>query len=319
MSVRKDKHKAVMQHLTSAKAEPPARTGSGLSGVPPIAMATGLRSAQIAAAETTIRQLREELEQVKAQGGEVLLDPARIVHGRFRDRHELGFSDAAFQELKRSIQQRNGNVQPILVRPLPAGGAAEYEVVWGHRRHRACAELGIQVRAVVRPLEDREAVLAMAVENENREDLSFYEIARKYGLWLQEGLFESMNQIAQVVGLNRSTVSRVVAISKLPESVVKTLADPRAIGPTWAVRVNKLVEEEPARLDRLKGQSGLTPAQVLQALEGPDQAGPQGRYDIGGNKTMQVHPRGGGVQLRIPRLLSEAQVAEIAKLIASWS
>jgi len=69
----------------------------------------------------------------------------------------------------------------------------------------------------------------MAVENENRVDLSFYEIARKYMVWLDEGLFESMAQIAEVVGLNRSTISRVVAISRIPQAVIDALADPRAI------------------------------------------------------------------------------------------
>jgi len=130
---RKQKHEAVLAHLAAAtKVQATGMPGpAGMSGVPPIAMAAGIRQTQLEMAQSTISELRQELERVKAEGGEVRLDPARIRHGRFRDRHELGFSDSAFEELKRSIQQRGENVQAILVRPLPPGDEADYEVVLG--------------------------------------------------------------------------------------------------------------------------------------------------------------------------------------------
>jgi len=159
----------------------------------------------------------------------------------------------------------------------------------------------------------------MAVENENRVDLSFYEIARKYMVWLDEGLFESMAQIAEVVGLNRSTISRVVAISRIPQAVIDALADPRAIGPSWAVKVNRILDAAPDRVERVRGRHGLTPSGVLDLLEGGER--PQrehtAEYEIGGTEKMVVRAtRGGGTEIRLSRVLSDEQARQLASLIA---
>ena len=48
-------------------------------------------------------------------------------------------------------------------------------IVFGHRRARVARDLGINVRAVVKPLADIEHVIAQGQENTARADLSFIE------------------------------------------------------------------------------------------------------------------------------------------------
>ena len=48
------------------------------------------------------------------------------------------FDEEAMAELVHSVRE-NGVLQPIVVRPLPAGGPAKYELVLGERRFRAAA------------------------------------------------------------------------------------------------------------------------------------------------------------------------------------
>mgnify|MGYP000187395218 CR=1 FL=1 len=87
---------------------------------------------------------------------------------RWANRHEASFSDEAFAELKAEIAAAGVNVQPVSVRPVlngsTAGGPA-YELVFGHRRHRACLELGLPLQAMVTEMGDRELFEAMEREN----------------------------------------------------------------------------------------------------------------------------------------------------------
>ena len=71
--------------------------------------------------------------------------------------------------LAESIRQQ-GVVQPVVVRPRPAGG---WELIAGERRWRAAREAGLKtVPAVVRHADDRDSLLLALVENVAREQLS---------------------------------------------------------------------------------------------------------------------------------------------------
>ncbi|MFC7555837.1 ParB/RepB/Spo0J family partition protein [Pseudoroseomonas wenyumeiae] len=60
------------------------------------------------------------------------------------------------------------------MRPHPTE-PGRFQVAFGHRRLRAARDLAKPVRAVVRPLSDRELVLAQGQENSARANLSFIE------------------------------------------------------------------------------------------------------------------------------------------------
>lgn len=77
-------------------------------------------------------------------------------------------TDQEIQRLAASIRV-HGLLQPLLVRAV----GREYEVVCGQRRFQACKALGhVEIVAVVRPLDDRQAFEVSLAENARREPLS---------------------------------------------------------------------------------------------------------------------------------------------------
>src|SRR4051812_8785955 len=69
------------------------------------------------------------------------LEANSIKASKFANRIERSFEGTSFEAFKQEILSAGGNVQPIKVRRI---GPESYEVVFGHRRHRACLELGLQ-------------------------------------------------------------------------------------------------------------------------------------------------------------------------------
>ena len=70
---------------------------------------------------------------------------AEIAPNPFQPRRE--FSEEELADLVSSIRE-NGLLQPLVVRPAPAGGVAKWELVAGERRWRSVTRLGWQdVRA----------------------------------------------------------------------------------------------------------------------------------------------------------------------------
>jgi hypothetical protein len=75
---------------------------------------------------------------------------------------------AELQRLAASIR-RHGLLHPILVRPA----GKDFEIVSGLRRYLACRQLGLgEILAVVRPMDERQAVEIALAENARREPFS---------------------------------------------------------------------------------------------------------------------------------------------------
>jgi ParB family chromosome partitioning protein len=110
-----------------------------------------------------------------------------------------------------------GVVQPLLVRPRPAGG---WELIAGERRWRAAREAGVKtVPAVVRAADDRDTLLLALVENVAREQLNAVEEARAYAALLDEfGL--SLGEVAERVGKAKPTISNRLRLLDLPDDVL---------------------------------------------------------------------------------------------------
>ena len=134
------------------------------------------------------------------------------------------FKDEELAELIGSIKE-NGLLQPIVVRPSPAGSAAEYQLVAGERRWRAITRLGWEeVPAVVRDMDDRTLLVLALVENLQRSQLSSLDEAEAFRQ-LQDEFSLSQAQIADAVGRERSTVANTLRLLQLPASVRALLED----------------------------------------------------------------------------------------------
>jgi ParB family chromosome partitioning protein len=129
------------------------------------------------------------------------------------------FDEEALAALAESIKVR-GVLQPVLVRPLPAG---TYELIAGERRWRAArlAELEA-IPAIVRHHDDAASLEVALVENMAREDLSPVEEARACAA-LTEELGLSREEVGQRVGRSRVAVSNLIRLLDLPDEALDSI------------------------------------------------------------------------------------------------
>lgn len=138
-----------------------------------------------------------------------------------RDQPRRDFDETALNELADSIKE-HGVMQPILVRPLTAGG---YQIVAGERRWRAAKLAGLQeVPVVIKELTELAAMELALVENLQREDLNAVEEALGYKN-LMDSFSLTQEQVAAKVGKSRPAVANALRLLQLPDRVLQLLRD----------------------------------------------------------------------------------------------
>lgn len=156
------------------------------------------------------------------------------------------FSEDELRELAESIE-RNGLLQPLLVRPT-AGVPGRYELVAGERRLRAVASLEWEdVPAVVREVNDDTLLVLALVENLQREALRPMDEAEGYRALADHYGF-TQEEVARAVGKDRSTVTNMLRLLRLPVSVRK-LVDEGALSVGHARAL--LAVEDPVKIAEL--------------------------------------------------------------------
>ncbi|PMH45412.1 chromosome partitioning protein ParB [Vibrio sp. 10N.286.49.B3] len=127
----------------------------------------------------------------------------------------------ALEELAASIQSQ-GIIQPIVVRQI---GDAVYEIIAGERRWRAAKQAGLtQVTCLVKNVQDKAAMAMALIENIQREDLNVIEESQALER-LQDEFELTHKQIAEVIGKSRTTVSNLLRLNQLEESVKSLVAE----------------------------------------------------------------------------------------------
>ncbi|HLF18908.1 MAG TPA: ParB/RepB/Spo0J family partition protein [Candidatus Omnitrophota bacterium] len=152
-----------------------------------------------------------------AIAGEVVayLKTTKIKNSRFQPRTK--YDNEKLEELKESIKTK-GIIQPILVRETQGG---EYEVVAGERRLKAARALNMEdVPAIIKSVTDEEAFVIALIENVQREDLNPIEEAQAYQRLIEDFKL-TQEDVAKAVGKDRSTVSNIMRLLKLPEEIQK--------------------------------------------------------------------------------------------------
>jgi ParB family chromosome partitioning protein len=141
--------------------------------------------------------------------------------GKYQPRSHM--EQTALSELAESIKSQ-GVMQPILVRPLKAGG---YEIVAGERRWRAARLAGLTtVPALVKEIPDQQALAAALIENIQREDLNPLEEAIGIQRLTQEfGL--THQAVAETLGRSRTAVTNLLRLLDLAPPVRELLGQGR--------------------------------------------------------------------------------------------
>jgi ParB family chromosome partitioning protein len=198
--------------------------------------------------------------------------------GAFQPRREI--HKEPLEELAASIKA-NGVIQPIVVRPIPAGvaGAAKYEIIAGERRWQAAKIAGLQdIPAIVRELTDQQAMAVGLIENIQREELTAAEEARALkGLSVEFSL--THQQLADSVGRSRAAVTNLIRLLDLPGSVVD-LIDSKALSMGHARALLGLDEtEDRIRTAKVVVARGLsvrdTEKLVRKTLQGEGELAPK--------------------------------------------
>jgi ParB family chromosome partitioning protein len=129
------------------------------------------------------------------------------------------FSDADLHDLEASIRA-NGLLQPVTVRAAASG--LEFFLIAGERRFRAIQRIGWhEIPAIVRneaEVDDKSLLTLALVENLQRADLNPIEEGEGYQQLISQFSL-SQQEVADVVGKDRSTVANTVRLLALPSQV----------------------------------------------------------------------------------------------------
>jgi ParB family chromosome partitioning protein len=201
-------------------------------------------------------ELAEALDELKGWEGAKatrLIDPRLIARSRWANRHSMSFDTPEFLALKEEIRSAGGNVQPVKVRPLTgaeAGEGARYELVYGHRRHEACLQLGLPVLALVDNLDDTSLFVEMDRENRARANLAPWEQGVMYLRALEQGLFASNRKLAEAVGADLSNVGKALELARLPAFVLEAFASPLELQYRWAAPLRDALAADKQGVER---------------------------------------------------------------------
>ena len=132
------------------------------------------------------------------------------------------FQGETLDELVSSIKEK-GIVTPLLVSKTENG----YQLIAGERRWRAAQRAGLErVPVVVRETTPIESLELALIENIHRKDLNPIEEALAYQKWLED-TGTTQETLAKNLGKERSTITNMLRLLKLPQVIQKDLIEER--------------------------------------------------------------------------------------------
>ena len=203
----------------------------------------------------------------------MMVPVGHVLPNPYQPRRE--FDETAIDDLAKSIR-RSGIMQPIVVRLRiePAGHASvspTYELVAGERRWRAAAKAGLtEIPAIVRRLDDETSAEWAIVENVQRADLNPIEKADAYaGLIQRFGMTQA--QVADRVGINRSTVANLVRLADLEEPLRQLIAQGKLSTGHGKVLCGLAAGEDRVTLGRRAADESMSVRALESAAENNEQ------------------------------------------------
>lgn len=202
----------------------------------------------------------------KISGEVTYLNTSEIQDNPFQPRTH--YDENKLGELKASIREK-GVLVPILVR-LKDG---KYQVVAGERRLKAARSLNIkEIPTIVREVTDQEALVLALVENIQREELNSIEEAEAYKKLIEEFRY-TQDMVAESVGKDRTTVTNLLRLLKLPAEIQQGVYDGKlSVGHARALLSVEQYSEQRHLFDVVMSK-GLS----VRELEELVRLGPKGR------------------------------------------
>ena len=250
-------------------------------------MKSSARNVKLASVDDlfTTEENRQEI-QAEAKREKVQMIPLSELHP-FRNHPFKVKDDEAMANTVDSVRQY-GVLVPAIARPLESGG---YELVSGHRRHRASELAGLtEMPVIVRDLDDDAATIIMVDSNLQRETLLPSERAFAYKMKLeamkrqagrpskenvsQVGTQKRSDQImAEQVGESRNQIQRFIRLTALIPDLLN-LVDEKKVAFNPAVELSYLkTEEQVLLLDAMESEQTTPSLSQAQRLKKFSQEG----------------------------------------------
>ncbi|MGX9857550.1 plasmid partitioning protein RepB (plasmid) [Limimaricola variabilis] len=135
------------------------------------------------------------------------IDPDRIEASGLADRLEI--EDEGIAELRESIRA-HGQQVPIMVRPIRER-PGHFRIVYGRRRVAALRGLGIKAKAIIRTLDETEALVAQGQENNLRRNPSYIEKASFAAMMRDAGY--SNEVVMAALGVEKTALSKMKSVT----------------------------------------------------------------------------------------------------------
>ncbi len=133
------------------------------------------------------------------------------------------FNESELKDLSESIKEK-GVLVPIILRAVQ-NKPYLYEIVAGERRYRAAQMAGLgEIPALVKNLDDKNAMEIALIENVQRENLNPIEEADGYENLMQKCGY-SLEDVSKLIGKSISYIRNLMRINSLPESVKQLIRD----------------------------------------------------------------------------------------------
>lgn len=189
--------------------------------------------------ETGDTQSQEErLDVIPSRGVIMEVSPNECRPWDFADRSELEMGDIS--ELAKSIKA-NGQQEPVLIRKLKRpDGDVKYEVIFGHRRWKACLLCHKPLFAIVKDISDKDAAVAQKEENQNRENLSDYSRAFNYKKLLDSKVFKTQTELAAHLGIPQNSLAVLLNYTKIPSELLQAMKAPHTLPQRTATKIAQL-------------------------------------------------------------------------------
>ena len=179
--------------------------------------------------------LRKRLEKMlgKDDGDKIAyISLNQIISNSLQPRHQ--FNEQGLVDLARSIGLY-GLIEPIIVRPYDN----KYQIVTGERRFRACYLLGkSQIAAIIREMDDEEALTVSLTENLQHKELNYIEEAETYNI-LINGFGLTREELARKTGRNQTAIADKLRLFKLPE-YIRRMINPTIVSEKHAQALLKI-------------------------------------------------------------------------------
>ncbi|MDV5045482.1 ParB/RepB/Spo0J family partition protein [Vibrio diabolicus] len=199
-------------------------------------------------------------QELSADGELTDLAIGQLQPGVYQPRKDM--APEALEELAASIQSQ-GIIQPIVVRQVESG---QFEIIAGERRWRAARQAGLKrVPCLVKKVEDRAAIAMALIENIQREDLNVIEEAQALER-LQDEFTLTHQQVAEVIGKSRTTVSNLLRLNQL-ESDVKSLVADKLLEMGHARALLALLGEQQVEVAQQVAKKQMTVRQTEQLVK----------------------------------------------------